>query len=81
VLLEPSGPGGTTEAAYTASEADAIAAYCPGLSRCFFVPAERFDGHPELVWRLAPCRNNQRLGINWAEDFDFEARLRVLLGP
>ena len=26
-------------------------------------------------------RNNQRSGINWAEDFAFEARLRTLLGP
>ena len=31
--------------------------------------------------RLAPSRNNQRLGINWAEDFAFEARLKALLGP
>jgi hypothetical protein len=66
---------------YTAGEADAIAAYCPGLNRCFFVPAERFDGHAQLLLRLAPSRNNQRLGINWAEDFDFGARLTALLGP
>ena len=26
-------------------------------------------------------RNNQPSGINWAEDFAFEARLRTLLGP
>jgi hypothetical protein len=60
---------------------DAIAAYCPDLDRCFFLSADRFDGHPELLLRLAPCRNNQQLGINWADDFGLEARLRGLLGP
>jgi hypothetical protein len=66
---------------YTAREADAIAAYCPALTRCFFVPAERFDGHAQLLLRLAPARNNQRERINWADDFDFHARLRSLVGP
>ena len=44
-------------------------------------PAERFDGHPELHLRVVPCRNIQKLGINWAEDFALEARLGALLGP
>jgi len=72
---------GLRRRSYTASEADAIAAYCPGLDRCFYVPAPRFDGHAELRLRLAPSRNHQRLGINWAEDFDFGAKLTALLGP
>jgi hypothetical protein len=72
---------GIRHRAYTASEVDGIAAYCADLDHCFYVPAERFDGHPELLLRVAPCRNNQRLGINWAEDFNFEARLTALLGP
>ena len=66
---------------YTASEADAIAAYCPALGRCFFVPAERFEGHTQVMLRLGPSKNNQRSGINWADDFDFGARLTDLLGP
>lgn len=66
---------------YTAREADAIAAYCPELARCFFVPASRFDGHSQLLLRLAPSKNNQRVGVNWADDFDFGARLTALLGP
>jgi hypothetical protein len=28
--------------------------------------------------RLAPTLNNQRQGINWAEHYEFEARLRAL---
>ena len=67
--------------AYGASEVDAIAAFCPELDRCFFIPAERFDGHMQLMLRLAPSKNNQRRGINWAENFAFEARMAVLLGP
>jgi hypothetical protein len=66
---------------YAASEVDAIAAYCQAIGRCFFVPAERFDGHAQLLLRLAPSRNNQGLGINWADDYDFAARLTPLLGP
>jgi PD-(D/E)XK endonuclease len=66
---------------YTASEVDAIAAYCADLDRCFLIQAERFDGRLQLGSRVAPSRNNQRLGINWAEDFAFEARLEALVGP
>jgi hypothetical protein len=72
---------GLRRRAYTAAEADAIVAYCPELGRCYYVPAERFDGHPEIHLRIAPCRNNQKLGVNWAEDFVLEARLGSLLGP
>jgi hypothetical protein len=66
---------------YTAEEVDAIAGYCADLDRCFFIPAERFDGRFQLGLRIAPSRNNQRLGINLAEDFSFEARLEALVGP
>jgi hypothetical protein len=58
-----------------------VAAYCPEVDRCFLISADRFDGRLELTLRLAPSRNNQQAGINWAEDFDFEARLKGLLGP
>jgi hypothetical protein len=66
---------------YTAAEVDLIAGYCDELHRCFAVPAHRFDVRTELQLRLVPCRNNQRRGINWADEFDFGARLRALLGP
>ena len=72
---------GLRRRAYTATEVDAIAAYCPEVDRCFFIPAGRFDGHKQLMLRLAPSANNQRAGINWAEDFDFAATLRALKGP
>lgn len=66
---------------YTSDEVDAIAVYCSDLDRCYYIPAQRFHGHPELFLRIAPTKNNQRMGVNWAEDFDFAARLTALQGP
>lgn len=66
---------------YTADEVDAIVAYCQPLNRCFLIDAQRFVGRSVVQLRVAPSRNNQRLGVNWADDFDFEARLSALLGP
>ena len=66
---------------YTLDEVDAIAAYCAELDRCYFVPLDRFEGRSAVQLRLVPARNNQQLGINWADDFDLEARLEARLGP
>jgi PD-(D/E)XK nuclease superfamily protein len=46
---------------YSADEIDAFAAYCAELRRCYFF--------------RSPTRNNQRLGINWAEQYEFGATL------
>jgi hypothetical protein len=72
---------GLRKRCYTSAEVDVIAAYCPEVDRCFLVSADRFDGHVQLMLRLTPSLNNQSAGINWADDFDFEARLVSLLGP
>ena len=72
---------GLRKRAYTSSEVDLIAGYCEELDRCFALPASRFDGRIEIQLRLVPSRNNQRRGINWADEFDFGARLTALLGP
>jgi len=66
---------------YCVEDADLIAAYCPELERCFLVPAHEFDGRTQIDLRVRASRNNQRLGINWADDFAFDARLTALLGP
>ena len=66
---------------YTADEVDAIAAFCPDNDRCFLLPPDLFNGRRAVYLRTLPSRNNQRLGINWAEEFDFDARLTALLGP
>jgi PD-(D/E)XK endonuclease len=60
---------------YTADEIDAFAAYCAELDRCFFLPFESFNGKGTIQLRLTAARNNQRQGINWADDYDFAATL------
>jgi hypothetical protein len=63
---------------YERSEIDAFAAYCPELETCYFLPIELLDGRTQILLRLNPARNNQRSGVNWAEDYDFAAKLRAL---
>jgi PD-(D/E)XK endonuclease len=68
-------PSGLLKRRYTSEEIDAIAAYCAELSRCFLIPVERISERSHIQLRVAPTRNNQHLGINWADDFDFAAKL------
>ena len=72
---------GLRKRTYRAAEVDLIAAYCRDLDRCFLLSADHFDGHTQVDLRVAASRNNQRVGVNWADDFDFVARLRALVGP
>jgi PD-(D/E)XK endonuclease len=65
---------------YSADEVDAIAAYCSALDRCFLIPIDLASRHPALHLRTEPARNNQRRRVNWADDFDFAARLEDLQG-
>ena len=60
---------------YTPEEIDAYAAYCAELDRCFYLPLARFGPKTEIRLRLTRARNNQRLGVTWADDFDFAATL------
>jgi hypothetical protein len=60
---------------YSRHEIDAVAAYCPDVDRCYFLPIEHFEGRFQVVLRLEPTRKNQKLGINWAESYEFEVTL------
>jgi PD-(D/E)XK nuclease superfamily protein len=60
---------------YSADQIDAFAAYCAETDSCYFLPIAIFDGRSAIQLRLAPARNNQRAGINWARDFEFAAKL------
>jgi hypothetical protein len=75
------GRAGMIRRSYTCEEIDGFAAYCDELRACYFVPIDRFPRRSELWLRLGPTRNNQRAGINWAEDFDLAATLGRRLGP
>jgi hypothetical protein len=60
---------------YSADQIDSFAAYCAELDRCFWLPIAEFPGRSLVHLRLQHSRNNQRRRINWADDFDFAARL------
>ena len=67
---------GITRRFYDPSEVDAFAAYCADLDRCYLLPIEEFAGRTAAHLRLAPCRNNQQRKVNWAADYEFQAKLR-----
>ena len=69
---------GLLKRSYTVDEIDAFAAYCRDLETCYFLPLGRFPGRTHIQLRLGRTRNNQRLGINWATDFEFGATLGSL---
>ena len=63
---------------YTRDEVDAIAVHCADIERCYLIPIARVAGRRALQLRIAPALNNQRIGVNWAEDFNFPATIRRL---
>ena len=63
---------GLVRRCYDVDEVDAFAAYCAELDRCYFLPFRRFPGRLAIQLRLKPTGNNQKLGVNWAEEFEFE---------
>jgi hypothetical protein len=75
------GPNGFIRRSYSGKEIDAIAAYCAELDRCYFLPLDRFAARSVIQLRLSPTRNSQRLGVNWADAYAFDATLEALLGP
>jgi hypothetical protein len=60
---------------YTEAEVDAFAVYSMELDKCYFLPPSLWVGRRHVYLRLAPSRNNQRLRINWAKDYEFAATL------
>ena len=60
---------------YSPRDVDAFAAYCADLDRCYFLPLDFFAGRTVIQLRLNAARNNQRAGVNWANDFEFDATL------
>ena len=66
---------------YAPGEIDALAAYCPDIDQCFYLPVERLTARLQIHLRRAPSRNNQESGVNWAADFSFEGLQSRLPGP
>lgn len=67
------GPGGYVLATYTRDEIDLIAAYCPEVDRCFYIPIAEVEGQKVIHLRLAPAKNNQRVGCKMASEYTLGA--------
>lgn len=63
------GPDGYIRGSYSATEVDAIGAYCEELKGCFLIPIQVVDGQQAVQLRLAPPRNGQRAALNWADKY------------
>jgi hypothetical protein len=74
------GREGLIHRSYRPGEIDAVAAYSPDTERCYLLPAELSVECAGVQLRVAPTKNNQAAGIRWAQDFEFAARIRQLLG-
>jgi hypothetical protein len=61
-------PSGYVRTTYGVSEVDGIAAYCPELDACFYVPIDDIAGKAVTHLRLSPTRNGQRAGVTMADD-------------
>ncbi len=64
---------GNIRSTYRADELDALGAYCADLDRCYLLPASMVVGRHMVQLRTAPPRNNQRVAINFAVDYELGA--------
>ena len=70
---------GYVRSPYTAAEIDAVAAYCPDLDRCYYLPIAVVSTAKRLLHlRLSPALNNQRLGVHWAAEYAFPGAVAQL---
>jgi hypothetical protein len=64
---------GYVRTTYSASEIDLFAIYAAGLEKVFAVPIGDVEGQHQVHLRLAPSRNNQAIGVKWAEQYTLGA--------
>jgi hypothetical protein len=67
------GPNGQIRSYYSADEIDLLAAYCAELDKCYVLPAAMVAGRRTFHLRLRPAKNNQKLAILWAAQYEFGA--------
>jgi hypothetical protein len=58
---------------YTADEIDLVAGYCAELDSCYVIPFSAVPPGGDMQLRLSRSKNNQRLGVNWAADYELGA--------
>lgn len=69
---------GYVRTTYDASELELFAVYCGALDRILLVPVAEAGGHHELRLRIAPAKNNQRVGVRMAEQYDLPGAIAQL---
>jgi PD-(D/E)XK endonuclease len=65
-------PGGYVSSSYTAREIDAIGVYSPDVRRCLLIPIAQAQNRRSIQLRMEPCRNGQREGVKWAQDYELK---------
>ena len=55
-----------------------MAAFCPELNTCYFVPIDEVAGQTMLYLRLVAAANNQQVAIRWAADYEFHGAIAQL---
>lgn len=63
------GPTGYIRTKYSGDEIDAVAAYCPEVDECYYLPMSLIEGMTGVHLRLAPTRNGQRAAVHFAAEY------------
>jgi prevent-host-death family protein len=71
-------PHGYIRSTYGPEEIDAVAAYSGDLDKCFWLPIDLVAGMNYVHLRLAPPKNAQRAGLNWAAEHTLEGAVAQL---
>jgi PD-(D/E)XK endonuclease len=66
-------PSGYVRTTYALTEVDGIAAYCPQLDACFYIPIEDIVGKSIAHLRLSPTQNGQLAGVTMADRYHLGA--------
>lgn len=69
---------GFKQTTYSSDEIDLVAAYCDQLDTCYMIPIERVEGMRSIHLRLTKARNNQRVAVNFAADYEFPGAVAQL---
>ena len=69
---------GYVRSTYGPDEIDAVAAYSADLDQCYLLPIDLVAGLSYVHLRLAPTKNGQRAGLNWAADYTLEGAVAQL---
>lgn len=73
VVIHMTSSGGRygTRRTYTENEIDALLVYMPSTDKVYWLSSEVFQGREGITLRLVETKNNQRKGVNFAEDYEW----------